>query len=111
MPSSVGIESHRCWPLAVHEAAHAVLAVLLGLRLRRMEIDLRTRQGGTVFESGFPPDDWRWKLLVSLPGEPAQKRADLAGRSLCMALAACDRQMISERPGWQSAHSITCRTC
>ena len=82
MPNPAGIESHRCWPLAIHEAAHAVLGVLFGLRLRRIEIDLRTWQGGAIFETGFSPDEWRRDLLVSLAGELAQKRADPAGWSL-----------------------------
>lgn len=82
MPNSAEIESHRCWPLAVHEAAHAVLGVLFGLRLKRIAIDLRTWQGGATFESGFPPNEWRRDLLVSLAGELAQKRADPTGWSL-----------------------------
>lgn len=82
MPNSAGIESHRCWPLAVHEAAHAVLGVLFGLSLRRIAIDLQTWQGSTTFESDFPPSEWRRDLLVSLAGELAQKRADPAGWSL-----------------------------
>lgn len=76
------IEAHRCWPLAVHEAAHAILGVLFGLRLQRLEIDLRALQGRTDFEAGFPPGKWRQDLLVSLAGEIAQKRADPAGWSL-----------------------------
>jgi hypothetical protein len=75
-------EAHRCWPLAVHEAAHAVLGVLFGLRLERIEIDLRTWQGATFFEGRFPPSGWRQDLLVSLAGEIAQRRADPSGWSL-----------------------------
>lgn len=63
------IECHRCWPLAVDEAAHAVLGVLFGLRLQRMKIDLRSWQGRITFEAGFPPGKWRQDLLVSLAGE------------------------------------------
>lgn len=81
MTSSM-IEAHRCWPLAVHEAAHAVLGVLFGLRLGRLEIDLRTWRGATFFEGQFPPCRWRQDLLVSLAGEIAQKRADPSGWSL-----------------------------
>ena len=75
-------EAHRCWPLAVHEAAHAVLGVLFGLRLERIEIDLRTWQGATFFEGRFPPSGWRQDLLVSFAGEIAQRRADPSGWSL-----------------------------
>lgn len=80
--TSATIEAHRCWPLAVHEAAHAVLGVLFGLRLERIEIDLRTWQGATLFEGRFPPCRWRQDLLVSLAGEIAQRRADASGWSL-----------------------------
>lgn len=76
------IETHRCWPLAVHEAAHAILGVLFGLRLQCLEIDLRALRGRTDFEAGFPPGKWRQDLLVSLAGEIAQKRADPGGWSL-----------------------------
>ena len=76
------IEAHRCWPLAVHEAAHAILGVLFGLRLERIEIDLRTWQGATFFEGKFPPGRWRQNLLVSLACEIAQKRAGPGGWSL-----------------------------
>lgn len=80
--TSATIEAHRCWPLAVHESAHAVAGVLFGLRLARLEIDLRAWQGATVFEAPFPPGRWREDLLVSLAGESAQKRADPSGWSL-----------------------------
>lgn len=80
--TSATIEAHRCWPLAVHESAHAVAGVLFGLRLARLEIDLRAWQGVTFFETPFPPGRWREELLVSLAGEIAQKRADPSGWSL-----------------------------
>lgn len=80
--TSATIEAHRCWPLATHEAAHAVLGVLFDLRLERLEIDLRAWQGATFFKEQFPPSNWRQDLLVSLAGEIAQKRADSSGWSL-----------------------------
>lgn len=80
--TSATIEAHRCWPLAVHESAHAVVGVLFGLRLARLEIDLRAWQGVTFFEAPFPPGRWREELLVSLAGTIAQKRADPSGWSL-----------------------------
>ncbi len=105
MPNSLGIESHRCWPLAVHEAAHAILGVLFGLRLRRMEIDLRTWQGGATFESGFPPDQWRRDLLVSLAGELAQKRADPIGWSLYNGIGSL-RSADDQRKAWLAVRTF-----
>lgn len=95
------IESHRCWPLAVHEAAHAILGVLFGLRLMRLEIDLRSWKGGAIFHDRFPPRAWRQDLLVALAGELAQKRADPTGWSLCNGVGS-SRAEADQKQAWEA---------
>jgi hypothetical protein len=69
-------------PLAIHEAAHAVVGEALGLTLLSIEIDFDQWQGGAKFDLGFGPEMWRKDVLVSLAGEAAQRRVDPDGRTL-----------------------------
>ena len=56
--SDFTLRNRYCWPLAIHEAAHAVVGSVLGLPILAVAIDFDQWNGGRR-QTVFSAEEWR----------------------------------------------------